>query len=579
MSSLDELEADINESTNIYDILAAANIALGAYSPEIKARYKRENYGELCNHVASFEYDGLPFDNFKEKVVEWLSALKFASPDIDPVDAYALIKCIDSIHSYKVTAPSGCAEEDLITIKQIPALNSRHIEELQILPRLKNHGSKTLTLSEEMNLACKKQDKDKKGFRKRFPRESLFINSSLVNFDIFTKSVGTPSVVVHRFSNEASTRLSTRLGDKGKCLTIGLFPLWGGNFNKTWRVNYTDTTFTVTGMEENAEERMLNRFKAALDRCKEKNVDIAVFPEMTMTWKNLDEIKEHIKRIPEDKRPLFVVLGTIWENGAKDGTGYNQNVCIVMSQRGEILFKQQKLSSFRFGEEKLSFEEELSFNDRTLHVIDIEEVGRFCISICSDVISPTPIGLLKGLCADVVLVPAFSPSRELKSELESLAKGFWTTAILCNCCSALAMDDISDEDCWIPKEILEKQIKFLVKHHNFHKRFCRLASQRLAKWRFLAKAIARLKFRNSSIIRKGLTEEDKRRVWELGFIMTPAKDGASPAADINALGVSGSCINCQSVDMCLGGIFDVHYTNYLPPSPAKHGRIDVKQRT
>jgi len=529
------LKTDIEKSTNIYDILAAANIALGPYSPTIESSFNRRNYSDLIEHVNAFDHNEVTFPQFRDNVLTWLSSIDTASTNATSSYVYALIHCIDSIYSYKGYASGDPSESHKLEV--ISSLNDIYVNNMQILPRFE--GNDNTTIAVKMYLSSKAE----RGFRERIPKESDDINSVLKNFDIFPRHFGKPSVKIHRFTTRISKQISERLNNKGDKLTVGLYPLWAGNLRKTWNIHYLETTFTITGMGKKEEERMLKRFKAALERCKKRGVDIAIFPELTMTRENLEEVQNSIKSMM-GKCPILMVLGTIWEVYSENGIEFKQNVSVVMSNWGEILFEQQKQSSFlsqkpghiypEDGNAK-GHKEELSFNEKTVNVIDIEGVGRFCTLICRDILKTTLISFMERLLADVVLVPAFSPSSNgLKTKLKSLVAGYRSTILLCNCCSALHAWKDKDEDYWIPKEILEK-----------------------------------------NIIREDKPDEKKEGVWELGFIMTPAKNKTSATDYVNPLNMSHSCINCQDNDVCHGGIFDIHYLNYLQPDSEKPGRIEI----
>ena len=506
---------DIEKSECIYDILAAANKALGSYSTQDD--YTPEKYMELTSCIERFDRDcdqnkgaffrKESFDQLRKEISTWLSRR-----NVLWLDVYALVLNIDRQHSYRKSTHTPFSGNNP-NLEVIASLNKLHDDSLQILPRLNSEG---LTLADKMNLACKEATGDE--FRVRNAGETNSINFDLNNFDIFIKDHAGFSPIIHRFTGIAAKKISKRLTGNRKYLTVGLFPLWAGNRSATWEVDLKETTFTVMGIEKNKEERMLQRLMAVFKKCKEMKVDIVVFPEMIMTRNNLNEIKKYIASSPaKDDLPFLMIMGTIWEKYTKDGAVYKRNVSVALSPWGE-LFGQEKKTPLHLRES--GHRESLSLNDKTINVIDIKGVGRFFTYICRDVLNMELISLAKKMHADMVLVPAFSRSKELKTELRSLVSGYWATALLCNCCSATHDDNM--KDCWMSKEIYDRK--------------------------------------------------------ELGFVMAPAKNGSEQIVHTNALNMSDSCINCQTANICSGGIFDIHYGTYCFDKPTKSGRIHISRR-
>ena len=543
---LSHLKTDINESGNIYDIFAAACKAFGDYGVQKTSDYVVENYRELINIIAEFDqsckYRPFPsFADLREKVMAWLISLENRAK-ITFHDVYALINNIDRIHCYEMpdTTFSKRKEEEHVII--IPALNNISLTTVRILPRLNE------TLTEKMNSACERETEQ--GFRKRGVGDSGDLNSELFNYYVHDVAKEKFTPIIHRFTKSDADIVSQRLNNKkkekkGHFLTVGLFPLWGGNPNKTLNIKYTNNTsnntYYIKEMVDCSEIKLQTRFIQAITQCEAKGVDIVIFPEMIMTRKILLAIIEHIKKIPAERLPVLMVMGSIWETSEEKGTLDKRNVSVVLSCWGEAVIEQRKLTPFCYEKPGHDYgssnnpwhKEVLSGGDQSIHIIDIEGIGRFSTNICIDVKNSQLITLLKRLRVDVVLAPAFSRSRELKDELKSLTSGYWSIVLLCNSCSALY--DTDDSWTWIPDEFIRKNIP------------------------------------------NGSSPGSGRKYKEIGFVFTPAKRNDSQDVHPTSLYMSNSCLSCKT-EGCPGRILDIYYEKILSDSKHSYMWIDASER-
>jgi predicted amidohydrolase len=523
-----KLTADVQNSGNIYDILASACEAFGNYAPNKLDEYPRDYHESLFTTINTFiqcdQYNRPEaFPQLRADLYRWLSGL---GNKIDYVDVYALIYNIDLYCHHPPVIPSYNQNG---TVVEFSGLNDINRTRFRILPRLNN------TLAYEMHTACKWATSS--GFRKSGMGESDTLNSLLKNYFI-VDSVQEPFLpIIHQFSNIAALEIKSRLENKKNCLTVGLFPLWGGSEPETFVSKFTTNTFYIDGIFPDVEDVLFKRIKTALERCREAGVDIAIFPEMLMTQNILMKIKaliyeEQCKFDTEDGRgrtqhfPTLIVMGTIWESADRS------NVSVILSSHGDVHIEQHKQTPFFWSranelvaqdEPEKEYEkyyiEGLSLNNRNIHIIDIEDVGRFFTLICLDVLNPRIMTLLKKLRADFVLVPSFSSSKEITNELNSLTAGYWSTTMLCNACSALN----KTKNGWISENVVSTRDK------------------------------------------------------ELGFVLSPAKIGTSQKLFHLPITFSNSCIGCQNTE-CPGRIIDIHYREYIKGKNDKPDRIRVEER-
>ena len=546
--TIDKLIQGINAGSNIYDIMAAVCLALSPYSSQNIRDYDCNNikYQPLKDCIQAYENgmnntpdekNGL-FDELQKAINKWLENQRDNMKEIEYIDIYSVINNIDSIYTFKWHRESDPSKQPFepdrlpLSLKSSAKeseepfirLNKTHSESYNILPKYKN------LLAGKMNKACKKKtNKDFRDFRT--DHEGNTLSAKLNNYVIINVAPESYFPIIHCVSGNNALIISDRLRAKKDCLKVGMFPLWAGNANNTLNFKYTANTFYIDGIPKEFEESLLERLKKALDRCKEKKVDIAIFPEMIMTRKNLDAIINRIKKEHADDLPILMVMGTIWETVNENGELIRINESVVLSCFGEVVATQRKkLPAFWkkpdhiYAKGEKGHEEELAM-DRSIHMIDIEGVGRFSILICKDVLDDNIMPLLKSLYTDMVFVPAFSTSSKFTGELDPLTTVFWVSVLFCNACSALYSKEserikaewIGAE--WIPNELIGDNIK---------------GDDR---------------------------EEVKTDYLEIGFVRTPSKEGSEQNIHHKPLHFLPSCISCESRE-CPGRFFNIYYTEY-----------------
>lgn len=167
---------------------------------------------------------------------------------------------------------------------------------------------------------------------------------------------------------------------------------------------------------------MVEIYKSILK--KNNQNDLIIFPELFLTGMDLNEIYDLIKNTTYDYSKIFV-LGSRSEQGS--------NKCIVVTSNGTVLFEQHKKTPYT----KEGKFENLENSDQIINIIDILPVGRIGIVICKDILNSDIKNYFKILNVDIIIVVSYSPSLNMKSASEELAKANWCITIMCNSCSAI----------------------------------------------------------------------------------------------------------------------------------------------
>jgi predicted amidohydrolase len=104
---------------------------------------------------------------------------------------------------------------------------------------------------------------------------------------------------------------------------------------------------------------------------------------------------------------IWLIPGSMFETG-KDGRIYNTSV--VINPKGEIIAQYRKMFPFRPYEVEVSAGSEFC-------VFDVPEVGRFGLSICSDIWLPETTRQLTAMGAEVLLHPVLTGTTDRDAEL------------------------------------------------------------------------------------------------------------------------------------------------------------------
>ena len=189
--------------------------------------------------------------------------------------------------------------------------------------------------------------------------------------------------------------------------------------------------------EDHITEKVLNNILKA----GEDQVDVLVFPEMLGTQCMLDKIKKSLDG-KEQEIPLLIVFPSIWEK--TDNDEMNQNQSSVFLQ-GEELFKQKKYADFKYFSNGAFVYEDINRKrneEKVIHILHIEDLGRICVIICYDYLEEeNREGIVKNFHPTLICSPSFSTGSfdfRILSQHNFSRNCNW---IWCNTCSALHTAD------------------------------------------------------------------------------------------------------------------------------------------
>ncbi len=428
---------------SIFDIMALAYKILLPFGPGITMG-KDEELTKIVSGFVEQDNNQLALKMIKSDLVWWYKKQRDMDLHQFKEKLYWLILLID-------TKCAGFIFSSLPdTYEQCGSLNDFLHEEIIVFPRFRS------TPMEILSKEIADQD-GKGGFYGRYYAKTADISGYIHNYIIFCpKSNIRPVLHIPSYYKE----IGQRIKENNYQLKIGIFPLSNMNLDQIFEIDKEMEEENENGLFRRLSEiplhgqdkLLLSRCKDAFQICKEKQVDIAVFPEMIFNRQMQEEIREYVKgcRYP-DAVPLFTWMGTAWEKGS--------NQCMVIDQYGKVVFEQKKHVPYEFKvmlkenntdedlhadkkkEKRITFREKLEpQSEWQVHFLDLPGFFRIATAICRDISDDYLGALLKEIYCDMLIIPAFSSSDRLtKPKIDSLAIDHIIT-VVCNACSALCGD-------------------------------------------------------------------------------------------------------------------------------------------
>jgi len=175
----------------------------------------------------------------------------------------------------------------------------------------------------------------------------------------------------------------------------------------------------------------------ALSIASTDEVDIVVFPELSLNSITLQEIKEHAKTNPMAFQNIKLIFtGSVWNNG--------QNIAYILSGNGTVLLETHKREPYEMYDKELGLiAENLKEKTNDLPFLDVEGIGRISYSICRDFTdSNRNTSMFSRLGVNLAVVSAYTNSTTgFIGESERLASSICMVTLMSNYCAAVAKEE------------------------------------------------------------------------------------------------------------------------------------------
>ena len=415
----------LSVSESVFDIMAATYKLLDPFENEMLMIQDDFLKDAICRFSESQD-DISAIESLRHDLIQWSKSQRKIDAEEIRHKLFYIIRLIDS-----KCAPHGYECRYKYTKRF--SLNELLQDEITILPRFES------ILMKKLGETIRKAEGY--GFYGRNYARTADVSGSIHNFIIFkAKERVKPIINIPRDYKEIQKHF-----EKNEFrLKIGLFPFSNKNIYEIFEIQevYEDEgVFSIEKPLEGQEELLFERCKKALLKCKEYDLDIAVFPEMLLTKTVQNDIIRFVKKSNdlEGQFPRFMWLGTAWSAG--------RNTCIVIDRYGNIVFEQHKFIPYAYtkaveGNKKVTIREGLLGRQCSeINFLEIPGVFRMATAICRDISDYDLTALLKEGCCNAVIIPAFSKTDRLVArEITPLALEHVMT-VVCNACSSLCEEE------------------------------------------------------------------------------------------------------------------------------------------
>lgn|GEM_PF-6304142 len=399
---------NLENSMNIFDVLASSYTEICMLIPEkelvnfdeIRAAYITSQIRHYLGEYA------IGFDEYMQIITFLVD--EFKENEFTYCDHYAIILAIDNCLS-DVDLYSSDVYSGMQTISYCLNLNYQ-ITNVFVYPIYKD------SVMNSVNYAVKRETG--KCFRKNREVDKL----ELFNIILCEKEMLKGYKI--EFRTVSYNKEFKDVVTQNKKLTYAVIPYTSSDLS-TWKeIHEKGMVFYLNDLEN---EKYKSDYLSYIKKILSQNFEIIILPEMILTKGIVEQLSETIRSV-KMKKACLIIAGTLSND--------MHNHCFVFDHNGNLLIKQHKQTPFDYRGKKEYLEA-----DKTIKILDVIGIGRIAFFICKDMVNLDLnyiVGLLK---IDIIIVPAFSPSLDLKSTSEQISREFNLIVIMANCCAALTKKD------------------------------------------------------------------------------------------------------------------------------------------
>ena len=351
------------------------------------------------------------FNNLKNKIVSYLKS------GITIEKIFALVKFMDEFVEIDLDGELIGAGRSII---KYSAMNTQYQDFVKIIPKMKQ------TLLDRAEVQFKSVvNSEYSLFRKKMECPCSILDKEMSNYTIWDKDKikKYPFTIYHLGENHPLTKYFF----KNEKVIFGIVPLTKEKIENILEIEYDKKLFSIKDMYESAEEDLKERYEKACKKSKENKIDFLVFPEMLLTKDIIFSSDEN------DAVNQLIVNGSV----SKDCV----NKTIVTNGKKEELLSYCKKEPFELKIKGMTYRERLDkTKNKEYVVIEINSLGRVGVAICKDLLNEDIKLFHKYMDTNILIIPAYTASRDLYSSAESLSKDYHIIVVLANACSALEQD-------------------------------------------------------------------------------------------------------------------------------------------
>lgn len=405
------------EIINIYDIMAFCIQYIrkrepGYDYPNIRwEQYIGDVYEMICTYLKRKEetYDNEVLVELQHKIEKFVKFGNVNSKDISD-KLFAIIIGIDDL----IKSPDLKDNLRRFTFTEYSSLNTQFTDKIRIIPKHLNSfwdRIQTVRVGEHPP------------FRKDRDFDEGEIGTFLKEYKVIVDDFNEYPFDIYRA--ECEGEFEEEYSKKEKLL-IGIAPVCCNNINDILEIKCEGRQFNVFGMKKVLEDIFIERYRKIINKAINNKLDILMFPEMLMSEKVLEEIKN----LRDGNDSMLIVAGSIWYD--------RKNISYILDNYGDNILAYYKKNPFLY--ENQYYEDLNPELNKHFKIIEIKGFGRIGIGICKDLLKQSVKDFNKKIGANIILFPAYSKSDDLKSEARELSEQAGSIIVFANTCSALDKD-------------------------------------------------------------------------------------------------------------------------------------------
>lgn len=334
----------------------------------------------------------------------------FLSPKYNLHQLYAIIITIDDRVLPKVAGDNSIVKEIVPYI----SLNKQYYDTIRLFPQ--NVANFFDNVQREIL-----NEQRYSPFRDSRDIHDCIFDYTIKNYIIWTKKM-IDECPIEFFRVSKNGMLDTHFKNRDR-ISLYVSPLTCKGIEEVIDYTLEEHSFYVNGIKEGIFELLRKRCIEAEKKAEQNDIDFLVFPEMMMN----DELIQEIQNGKNMGSPWVTIGGSVWKNKV--------NCTTVLDMNGDSFMHYNKKEPYLL---KGRYWEHLDIaQNRGYAILEIDGLGRIGVGICKDLLNSEVKKIHKKLHTNILILPAYSKSSDVLSEISELSQQGGCIVLFANTCSAM----------------------------------------------------------------------------------------------------------------------------------------------
>lgn len=420
----------VNNTHDIYDLLAlGCKYLLETMEMEYYDLWKFDDekynfvYDMIETYTSEIDDKGhkMAYSKLKQDICLWLKN------GVSREQCQAIVKYIDELVDVEIKNHAI----KRLGFWEYRTLNHSFTNDVRIIPKIKD-----TFLKDDVGKFILKDPKNEKYplFRDEGECYASFIDEVTHNYMIWDKKnvEKFPFTIIRPYEDSL---LAKHFYHRNK-VSIGIVPFTCRDLRDILNIHFEGDTFYIENMQQKANEELKERYRDIYIRSQDKDIDFLIYPEMLMSEDIIDSV---LGGDINQSGPKFIINGSVWSNYS--------NRAIITDLFGNRVFTYYKKCSFKYKDNEKKYKERLDYTiNKEFVILEMEGFGRIGVCICKDLTDENILMFHKLINTNILFVPAFSDSFQLKNDATTMASKYNCLTVFANSCAAYCKHWTQDDD-------------------------------------------------------------------------------------------------------------------------------------